>query len=37
MKKLSDEDRNDLFRNVLIVMDDVVSDLKANEHNPMLT
>ena len=37
VKKLTDEDRNDLFRNTLIVLDDVVSDLKANEHNPMLT
>ena len=37
VKKLPTKDRNELRKNTLIVLDDMVSDLKANEHNPMLT
>jgi len=37
VKRLDVDSRNQLKRNTLIVMDDVVSDIKANEHNPLLT
>ena len=37
VKKMPLADRAELASNCLIVLDDVVSDLKANEHNPTLT
>lgn len=37
MLKLPAEDRNRLYKNVLIVMDDMVSQIKAEENNPLLT
>ena len=37
VKKMTREDRDKFFKNTLIVLDDMVSDIKANETNPLLT